>query len=278
MSAQFQMSVGRCTMCGEQKLVGPIHGANGGPLACIPCGIEWHAKYTRRRKFGRIIVKAIKAFYSAGGSPFAIDRLKSAAYGFAYYTEEADTIGAECGDITSELLNDTIRLTHPDRHPPERQAIAQRVTQELVALKPFVFPAPIHKEPAARDGSKKVPAATNKDPLRVKYPCELCRDQVPYYYCNACKAEHDKRSSEKREREKAKHRKWYARRRERERARRKPATCQACGAQFKGRRKDAKYCSAACRQRDHRQRRVTAASLPDVEKLESRDTCREVSP
>ncbi len=54
----------------------------------------------------------------------------------------ADTIGAEVGDITAELLADTIELTHPDKHPPEREEKAKRVTQELLALKPFVFPAP----------------------------------------------------------------------------------------------------------------------------------------
>jgi hypothetical protein len=35
-------------------------------------------------------------------------------------------------------------------HPPERQELAERVAKELLALKPFVFPAP---KPKPRDGS-----------------------------------------------------------------------------------------------------------------------------
>ncbi len=44
------------------------------------------------------------------------------------------------------------------------------------------------------------------------YPCELCADQIPYYYCNSCKAEHERRQHEEQERERAKHRQWYAQR------------------------------------------------------------------
>ena len=53
-------------------------------------------------------------------------------------------------ELTSELLADALRLTHPDCHPPERQELAHRVTQGLLALQPFVFPAskPKLKKPA----------------------------------------------------------------------------------------------------------------------------------
>jgi uncharacterized Zn ribbon protein len=261
-SAPFQMSVGDCQHCDRPELlVGPLYMERGGPMVCIPCGTKWHAEYSRRRKTGRIVVKAIKAFLAAGGDFTAIDRLALVATGITLVAGEADTIGAEVGDITAELLEDAIRLTHPDRHPPERQESATRVTQELIALKPFVFPAPKPEAPKApepkRDGFKSGAQCTDTKPLRQDYPCELCVDQSPYNYCSACKAEWDKRQNAKDERERAKRRAWYARRRQWQLYRRPPAHCAACGDEFKAGRKDAKYCAAACRQRKHRER-VTA--------------------
>jgi hypothetical protein len=250
------MAVGYCTACDQgNKLVGPLHLAKGGPLVCIPCGTDWHAKHTRVRKLGRIIVKATKAYLKAGGDWSALDRLKLAASGVALYAGEADTIGAEVGDITAELLEDTIRLTHPDRHPTERQDAARRVTQELLALKPYVFPAP-KAEPTPptvpRDASDNARQETESKPLRIEYPCELCADQVPYYYCKACTAEHDKRWQKKEDLRKAKQRAWYKARRARQLLRQRKATCPVCKAEFRSKRKDARYCSAACRQHAHR--------------------------
>ncbi len=116
-----QMEVGYCSECEQGGLlVGPLHGEHGGPIMCMSCGIEWHAKHARVRKLGRIVVKAIKAYLNAGGKYTAITRLALAADGWALY-RRGGHIGAELGDITSELLEDAVRLTHPDRHPPERQ-------------------------------------------------------------------------------------------------------------------------------------------------------------
>ena len=147
------MRVGVCTGCSREKLVGPLHLEKGGPLFCLPCGLEWHVEHSRRRKMGRIVIKAIKAYLAADGALADIDRLKFAAAGFPFYSSDADAIGAEVGDITTELLEAAVRLTHPDRHPPERQEAAHRVTQELLALKPFTFPAPKEKVPEQRDES-----------------------------------------------------------------------------------------------------------------------------
>jgi hypothetical protein len=36
--------------------------------------------------------------------------------------------------LTDDLLRDAVKLTHPDRHPPERQALANRVTAALLDL------------------------------------------------------------------------------------------------------------------------------------------------
>ena len=47
-------------------------------------------------------------------------------------------LGRHAGEdeLTLELLEDAIRLTRPDRHPPERHEAASRVTVALNALRP----------------------------------------------------------------------------------------------------------------------------------------------
>jgi hypothetical protein len=169
---------------------------------------------------------------------------------------EEDTIGGEVGDITTELLEDAIRLTHPDRHPAERQEFAHRVTLALIALRPFVFPAPKKPEPVTVKQTS--PEGTTKEPLRnlprLTYPCEACIDEVPYYYCGACRAEWEKRQEKEREAERTKRKKWTEAARKRRLAQRVMSTCPVCNTQFAGKRKDARYCSAACRQAAHRER------------------------
>ncbi len=39
------------------------------------------------------------------------------------------------GPMSDEMLLDLLRLTHPDRHPPERKELATRVTQQVNALR-----------------------------------------------------------------------------------------------------------------------------------------------
>lgn len=48
-----------------------------------------------------------------------------------------------CRELTSELLEAAVTLTHPDRHAPERAGKAGRVTAGLLALRPYVRPAEI---------------------------------------------------------------------------------------------------------------------------------------
>ena len=180
----------------------------------------------------------------------------------------ADSIGAEVGDITSELLADTLQLTHPDRHPPERKELARRVTAELLALKPYVFPAP------KPDPAPTVESYASANPRRREigdpsqkpaYPCELCADALPMDYCDACKAEWGKRQQLKREQEDAERLERNRRQRERYKQQRKhcqdlkrfniehhlepESVCETCGMKLKGKRRDSKYCSNACRQR-----------------------------
>ena len=256
------MYVGTCTTCEKPGLlVGPLHAENGGPVMCMPCGIEWHAEHARARKYGRILVKAMKAFFDAGGSWKAIDRFQSAAIGMAFYDSEADTLGAAIGDITLELLEDTVRLTHPDMHPPERKERAGRVTQELLALKPFVFPKPKEKVPEPvetppSNASSKVQREPLHKLLRQTYPCDVCVDQVPYYYCKACRIEYEKRWQAKKDAQKAKQHAYRLAKKAREAAWRalRRKSCAVCSSPVKSKRKDARYCSPACRQRAHRGR------------------------
>ena len=85
--------------------------------------------------------------------------------------------------------------------------------------------------------------------LRQSFPCAECASTEFHFYCDLCRAEWDKRIEEKLERNKtAKHRKWYARRKAFDRW----LSCFTCGKATKGKRRDARYCSNACRQRAHR--------------------------
>jgi hypothetical protein len=111
------MRIGQCSQCGEQKLVGPLHLEKGGPDFCLPCGTEWHAEQARSRNRSQMQ-----------------KRFMDMAFGQTAY--------AGSHELTLDLIEEAVRLTHPDKHPPERVEQATRVTAELLALKPFVLPKP----------------------------------------------------------------------------------------------------------------------------------------
>jgi hypothetical protein len=215
-------TAGRCEGCGELTVLLPLHGPKGGPLRCPLCVGQWNAEHGRKRRTGRIAIRAIKAFQDAGGKWDDIDMLKLSASDVAtdlgldplgYMTGIAKMDGADI-ELTSELLADVLKLTHPDHHPPERQELAHRVTQALLALQPFVFPAP-KPEPEAEptsEPSTRARKTSEPNPSTPRYPCADCADAVPSEYCDACSAEYDKREHEQHEREKAKQREWYAKR------------------------------------------------------------------
>jgi hypothetical protein len=274
----------------------PLHGERGGPMRCSLCIGQWHGEHGKRRRHGRIVIRAIAAYLRNGGSSKDIDKLQQSAVVGDFlggtvlglgHESLADPLGYLTGsavrsfsdeiiELTSELLADAIKLAHPDYHPPERQDLARRTTQGLLALQPFVFPAPKPK-PAPQPGpsfeAAPRPRETAVAESKPAYPCADCRDTVPYFYCNACRAEWDKRLAAERERERIKQRKCYRQRQER---RWISKECAACGASFrisggaaKVKRKDARFCSPKCRQRAHRS--VTAKSRSPDGSLISRN-------
>lgn len=256
------MTEGECEGCWRSAVVlTPLHGPEkGGPLRCYVCAGAWQAEHGRKRRMGRVVIRAIKAFTDGGGSWDDVDKLKITAAGHGLfegfdplgYMAETAAMADETVLLTSELLADALRLTHPDAHPPERQEIANRVTQQLLALQPFVFPAVKPEPPVPPDKAShvtpswQVPNRTAVEPLR-RYPCTECASAAPMYYCTACRAEYDRRHREELAAINAKRK---ARRIKARQARRKP--CAICGNEFRGKRKDARYCSPACRQRAHR--------------------------
>jgi hypothetical protein len=257
-----------CAKCGERDYCMPLHGEKGGPPFCLLCLGKWHGEHGRRRRLGRIVIRAIAAFLDGGGRLADIENLKFSALGLdfnclddfldplGYLADTASTAG-ETIVLTSELLADTLRLTHPDHHPTERQELAHRVTQELLELKPFVFPKPAPKpKPQPQDVTARRRSNERPDSKPLRYPCSECASTIPFYYCKPCRGEFEKRLQVERDKESAKRRASRARRKA---ASWKSKACGACGKEFgisggpgKGKRKDARFCSDACRQKAHR--------------------------
>jgi hypothetical protein len=263
-------SISDCTKCGSRTYVEPLHGERGGPLYCPLCAGAWHAEHGQRRRAGRVVIRAIKAFFDAGGKSGDVDKLKnSAALDSLPFAVDAlderttDPLGYMDGiarldaadiDLTLELLAATLALTHPDKHPPEFKAEANRVTQQLLALKhPAPKPKPII--PAGGDYGETTTRPARKKPSPA-YPCAECADAIPLHYCNACKAEWEKRQQQETEARTNKQRRAYKRRRERALVKRLLRQCPTCGIKFRVSRIDARYCSDPCRLRAHRKTRA----------------------
>jgi hypothetical protein len=182
--------IGRCDGCGESTALFPLHGEKGGPPRCVLCLGKWHAEHGRRRNRGRVVIRAIKGYLAAGGEWTDVNKLNICALGadiggvfdidpLGYMAGVAKTAD-EIIELTSELLADALVLVHPDKHPPERQELAHRVMTQLLALKPFVFPAlepksplPRSSQPAPRPANPPKQAQRNAKPA---YPCSDSRD------------------------------------------------------------------------------------------------------
>jgi hypothetical protein len=258
---------GTCGGCGEATWLLPLHGEKGGPLRCFMCAGQWNAIHGRQRRAARVVINAIRAYEAAGGRNASTLVTVASAVDFGItlpgYEDMAGILEVET-DITTELLDDAIALCHPDKHPAERKEQAQRVTQQLIAIRPFVFPAPKPKEHPKesdpRDGFVSVSAHPTKEPSHL-FPCSDCADATPYFYCDSCRAEWDKRTEKEAEAERQKRRKQYRARKERLARRRQPITCPGCRGKFKQSRADQRYCSAACKQRHYRRRHQDGRAL-----------------
>jgi hypothetical protein len=56
-----------CAICGKHDYVTPLHDDAGGPMCCLLCKGTWHAEHGRRRRTGRIVIRALNAYEEAGG-------------------------------------------------------------------------------------------------------------------------------------------------------------------------------------------------------------------
>jgi hypothetical protein len=68
-----------CAICNTHAYCAPLHGDGGGPLCCLTCVGKWHAEHGRRRRAGRVVTRAIKAFLDAGGKSADVEKLKTRA-------------------------------------------------------------------------------------------------------------------------------------------------------------------------------------------------------
>jgi hypothetical protein len=162
-----------------------LHGDRGGPLRCFMCAGAWNAEHTRRRKWQRIIVKAMNMYLHEGGKWTDLEKFTLFAGGGLFDSSPAGI--DEVPDITSELLDDVLQLVHPDRHASEQQQLAKRATQELLALRPFVFPKPKPKPQSNPVPTDPAVAKNIESPKQPSFPCELCADILPSLYCDACR-------------------------------------------------------------------------------------------
>jgi hypothetical protein len=249
-----------CAICNQHHYVVPLHGENGGPFCCLTCIGKWHSEHGRKRRLGRIAIRAMHAFLEAGGRASDLDKLKLAAMGGtlgSLFIRELDQLGYMAGvsavgdeiiDLTPQLIDDAVKLMHPDVQPPERREAAHRTTQALLALKPYVFPAPAPKAPPQYDPNVTakggVSVATSES--RDKYPCTECASTVSHFYRDKCRARWDSDKAKEREKELTKQRAY------RKRRRMGHAFQCVCGALVRGKRKDARFCSDRCRQQAHR--------------------------
>jgi hypothetical protein len=256
------MSEGVCKKCGQRGYIMPLHGDKGGPLFCPFCIGQWQGEFGKKMKWRRVLMKAMAAYQKAGGDLYKDFNTMKTSVTLRWFGGtpspgfSVEHIPNEFPDLTSELLSATLQLVHPDKHPPERQGLAKQVTTDLLALKPYVFPAPKPEPPpvykASGDACVKKPRREPSEPSKPPYPCELCEGTVPANYCKVCEAERERRQEERRERKEQKRIERNAKARRRY-AWRKPKPgltfCSNCAGEFRAKRQDAKYCSASCRQK-----------------------------
>jgi len=215
----------RCSVTSASTLVFRLHGEKGGPLVCPKCA-EWIDRHYGKGKQAEQLAALDQLGIGPPGAP----------------------VRARPGELTRELLDQAVQLTHPDRHGPEQLALATMVTAALTALRPYVRSVPKVDAVASTTDARRYRFMSAEQPYRVTFPCRACFTLVPSYYCDECRREWEARQERERATEARKHREYRARKK----ARLPPQVCCVCGSKFRGKRRDAKTCSAKCRVRLHR--------------------------
>lgn len=104
-----------CSGCGQ-----PFEAAKAWHRACWSC---WRAEQDR---------KAGQGAYAQG---WYAGQARGYDNGYRHGLDDGTANGAQDNPDLTPLLGDLIALAHPDRHPPERAALAHRATVALLALR-----------------------------------------------------------------------------------------------------------------------------------------------
>jgi hypothetical protein len=66
-------------ICAKRDYLRSLHGDTGGPMCCLLCIGKWHAEHGRRRRLGRIVIRAMVAFLAGGGKSDDLNMLMLSA-------------------------------------------------------------------------------------------------------------------------------------------------------------------------------------------------------
>jgi hypothetical protein len=97
-------------------------------MCCLLCIGKWHAEHGRRRRLGRIVIRAMVAFLAGGGKSDDVNKLMLSAIAGdigGARSRSARLHGRHSSHQRRDRrphvrLADTLKLTHSDHHPPER--------------------------------------------------------------------------------------------------------------------------------------------------------------
>jgi hypothetical protein len=238
--------------CGKQRLLVALHGDRGGPDVCIECSGELLLEAKERRRHDDRMVRAAT---TAIGDIFSRRAVENGAMAERMDANQL----AELFD--DKVLEDLIRLAHPDLHTGSRKDTATRVASTLIAMRPYVRP---HREPALRDVFA-APARGDDRPAvtEPRYPCDICRYlYLPHLYCDPCRARWNEIHRREMDRINARRRqrRVYLKQLRKLNAGYSGTQCAYCGERFAPNRKDQRYCTPAHKQAAYRNRRDTEAA------------------
>ena len=254
--------MGACTKCGQHGYVMPLHDERGGPLFCFMCAGAWHAEHAPRRRRARRHQGVAKSTRRRAADLYGrdFDELKLAANGM-FIVHEADDVGDDFTRSDVGIAGRHHRADAPRQAPGRAQGGSESRHAGTACAQAVRVPGTAPSRSRQQSRMTLVQVATRRDLTSrpsppPAYPCEDCCDVIPMDYCDRCRAQYDKKREEDNEREEKerqrkneRQRERYEVRREHWLARQRPTACATCGEKFEPKRSDAKYCSAACRQR-----------------------------